>query len=93
MVQDKKIHGELIPYKRKCDPLKTRKPPAKVDFDKQTLIAWKQLMENDGSGATEEVEKDSVKWWEDVRKMYRERVNSLIARMHLIQGIMNFMLK
>ncbi|CAA2995019.1 demeter-like 1 [Olea europaea subsp. europaea] len=90
VVQDKKIHGELIPYKRKCDPLKTRKPPAKVDFDKQTLIAWKQLMENDGSGATEEVEKDSVKWWEDVRKMYRERVNSLIARMHLIQGDRRF---
>lgn len=39
--------------------------------------------EKDGD---EEVKKRKEKWWEEERNVFRGRVDSFIAHMHLVQG-------
>ncbi|GFY84537.1 demeter-like 1 [Actinidia rufa] len=71
------------------DP-KKRIPLPKVDNDQETMRVWKLLMANQGGDVEEERDMDKEKWWEDQRNIFRGRVDSFIARMHLIQGDRRF---
>ncbi|KAF5781283.1 putative uracil-DNA glycosylase [Helianthus annuus] len=88
VVRDQNVSGTLVkihpPKKRKTDP------KAKVDLDNETLRVWKLLMENDGSEPVEETDKDKEEWWDTQRNIFRGRVDSFIAKMHLIQGDRRF---
>ncbi|KAM0063733.1 putative HhH-GPD domain, endonuclease III-like, iron-sulfur cluster loop, DNA glycosylase [Helianthus debilis subsp. tardiflorus] len=88
VVRDQNVSGTLVkihpPKKRKTDP------KAKVDLDNETLRVWKLLMENDESEPVEETDKDKEEWWDTQRNIFRGRVDSFIAKMHLIQGDRRF---
>ncbi|XP_024970093.1 protein ROS1-like [Cynara cardunculus var. scolymus] len=91
---DKKQNA-LVPYKGNnaiipFEPIKKRKPRPKVDLDPETDRLWRLLMGKEGSEATETLDKDKEKWWEDERRVFRGRADSFIARMHLVQGDRRF---
>nr|GEU84737.1 protein ROS1-like [Tanacetum cinerariifolium] len=79
MVLENNVNGALV---KKLNP--------KVDLDNESLRVWKLLMENDGSEPVEEMDKDREEWWETQRNIFRGRVDSFIAKMHLIQGNRRF---
>lgn len=66
--------------------MKKRKPRPKVDLDPETNRVWKLLMGKEGDEGLEETNKEKDIWWENERKVFRGRVDSFIARMHLVQG-------
>ncbi|KAL3518486.1 hypothetical protein ACH5RR_021075 [Cinchona calisaya] len=76
------MHGSLIPYKGR----KSKQPTPKVDLDPETMRVWNMLMGIDGSEETTQNNDEKEKWWEEQRDMFHNRVDSFIARMHLIQG-------
>nr|XP_043619619.1 DNA glycosylase/AP lyase ROS1-like [Erigeron canadensis] len=86
VVRDEKVNGAIV----KVSPTKKHKVLPKVDLDKETLRVWKLLMENDGSEQLEETDKDKNEWWDKQREIFRGRVDSFIAKMHLIQGDRRF---
>ncbi|KAI3719974.1 hypothetical protein L6452_20881 [Arctium lappa] len=69
-----------------------RKVLPKVELDEETLRTWKLLMENDHGSkpSDQETDKDNEERWERQRKVFRGRVDSFIAKMHLIQGNRRF---
>ncbi|PSS32871.1 DEMETER-like protein [Actinidia chinensis var. chinensis] len=69
---------------------KKRNPLPKVDNDQETMRVWKLLMANQGGDVEEKRDMDNEKWWEEQRNIFRGRVDSFIARMHLIQGNRRF---
>lgn len=75
-------NNAIIPFV----PIKKRKPRPKVDLDPETDRLWRLLMGKEGSEASETLDKDKEKWWEDERRVFRGRADSFIARMHLVQG-------
>ncbi|CAK9138951.1 unnamed protein product [Ilex paraguariensis] len=83
-------HGALIPYKGHFVPSRKHKSPPNVDLDSETMRALKLLTEKEGSEGVQEVNEDKEKWWEEQREIFCGRVDSFIARMHLIQGITIF---
>ncbi|KAI3741989.1 hypothetical protein L1987_59668 [Smallanthus sonchifolius] len=92
---NKKERNALVPYKGNnaiipFELVKKRKPRPKVDLDPETDRLWKLLMGSEGSEATEAMDKDKEKWWEDERQVFRGRADSFIARMHLVQGDRRF---
>ena len=80
--------GALIPYEG--DFIKKRKPRPKVDLDPETNRIWNLLMGKEGSEDLEQNDKEKEKWWEEERKVFRGRVDSFIARMHLVQGALSY---
>lgn len=76
--------GSMVPYQE--PELAKKKPRAKVDLDTETERMWKQLMGKEGCEGFEETDKEKEKWWEEERNVFRGRVDSFIARMHLVQG-------
>ncbi|KAG8387537.1 hypothetical protein BUALT_Bualt02G0031400 [Buddleja alternifolia] len=92
VVRDIIGQNALVPSKGKFDLSKPRKPQAKVDLDSETIRVWNLLMENSGSENTEHEQEDidKAKYWEEQREIFRGRVDSFIARMHLIQGDRRF---
>ncbi|XP_071696794.1 DNA glycosylase/AP lyase ROS1-like [Rutidosis leptorrhynchoides] len=86
IVRDQNVNGAVV----KVGPTKKRKEIPKVNLDKESLRVWKLLMENDGSEPVEETDKDKEEWWEKQREIFRGRVDSFIAKMHLIQGDRRF---
>ncbi|KAL0390021.1 UNVERIFIED_CONTAM: DNA glycosylase/AP lyase ROS1 [Sesamum calycinum] len=72
--------------KEKFDPSTRRKPLPKVDLDAETMRVWNLLMENNGTDDTEQEDDDKAKYWKKQREIFDGRVDSFIARMHLIQG-------
>ncbi|KAJ9175390.1 hypothetical protein P3X46_013952 [Hevea brasiliensis] len=80
--------GTLVPYER-FDLVKRRKPRPKVDLDPETERVWKPLMWKEGCEGTEETY-EKKQWWEQERRVFRGRVDSFIARMHLVQGDRRF---
>ncbi|OVA04643.1 HhH-GPD domain [Macleaya cordata] len=72
------------------EPIKKRKPRAKVDLDPETDRVWKLLMGKESSQGVEGTEADKEKWWEEERQVFRGRADSFIARMHLVQGDRRF---
>ncbi|KAF7820237.1 Transcriptional activator DEMETER [Senna tora] len=84
-----KGEGSVVPYEG-FEILKKRKPRPKVDLDPETERTWKLLMGTEGSETLEGTNKQKEKWWEEEREVFRGRVSSFIARMHLVQGDRRF---
>ncbi|KAK9131177.1 hypothetical protein Sjap_011664 [Stephania japonica] len=82
------VHGQIVPYDGLFDPVKKRKPRPKVDLDPETDRVWKLLMYKEGIDDAEDADKE--KQWEEERRIFSGRVDSFIARMHLIQGDRRF---
>ncbi|XP_077235874.1 protein ROS1A-like isoform X2 [Tasmannia lanceolata] len=82
--------GKMVPYEGPFNPIKKRRPRAKVDLDLETNRVWKLLMWKEGSEDTEGMDADKEKWWENERRVFRGRAESFIARMHLVQGDRRF---
>lgn len=80
--------GTIIPFEG-YDLTKKRKPRPKVDLDPETSRIWDLLMGKEGSENTQTMDKDKEKWWEEERGVFRGRADSFIARMHLVQGIID----
>ncbi|XP_047324333.1 uncharacterized protein LOC124927883 isoform X2 [Impatiens glandulifera] len=82
----------VVPYEG-FDIGKKKQQRPKVDLDPETDRVWKLLMgSKEGSEANEAEDKDkaSEKWWDEERKVFHGRVESFIARMHLVQGDRRF---
>ncbi|KAL7610051.1 hypothetical protein Lser_V15G12458 [Lactuca serriola] len=80
----------LVKTKPKKEKEKEKKILVKVDLDEESERVWKIVMENDGSQPFEEMDNDKKEWWERQRNIFRGRVDSFIAKMHLIQGNRRF---
>ncbi|KAJ8478604.1 hypothetical protein OPV22_022331 [Ensete ventricosum] len=79
--------GVIIPYKGLFDLAKKRRPRPKVDLDPETNRVWNLLM---GKEVGDGTERDKEKWWAEERRVFCGRVDSFIARMHLVQGDRRF---
>ncbi|CAN6572800.1 unnamed protein product [Malus baccata var. baccata] len=79
--------GAVVPYERF---IKKRKPRPKVELDPETNRIWNLLMGMEGSGGIEGNDMEKEKYWEEERKVFQGRVESFIARMHLVQGDRRF---
>ncbi|KAA8516668.1 hypothetical protein F0562_016826 [Nyssa sinensis] len=82
--------GTVIPFEGPFDPVKKRRPRAKVDLDEETNRVWKLLLENINSEGIDGTDEDKAKWWEEERRVFHGRAESFIARMHLVQGDRRF---
>ncbi|WOK96342.1 hypothetical protein Cni_G05049 [Canna indica] len=82
-------NGSMIPYEGPFDLTRKSRPRPKVDLDPETNRVWNLLMGNQGEGVNE-TDADKEKWWEEERRVFRGRVDSFIARMHLVQGDRRF---
>ncbi|KAK3133756.1 hypothetical protein QOZ80_6AG0540550 [Eleusine coracana subsp. coracana] len=80
-------YGALVPFERKVKKSRSR---AKVNIDPVTTLMWNLLMGPDMSDGAEGLDKDKEKWLEEERRVFRGRVDSFIARMHLVQGDRRF---
>ncbi|KAM0940764.1 putative DNA glycosylase, plant [Dioscorea sansibarensis] len=78
--------GTMVPYEGPYDPAKRRRPRPKVDLDPETSRVWRLLLIKDSIDGDTELDKNKEKWWEEERRVFRGRVDSFIARMHLVQG-------
>ncbi|XP_027111389.1 transcriptional activator DEMETER-like [Coffea arabica] len=91
-----KEQNAIVPYKGDGaivsfeDPIKRRRPRPKVDLDPETNRVWNLLMGKAGSESTEPTDMEKEKWWANERQVVRGRVDSFIARMHLVQGDRRF---
>ncbi|WOG96818.1 hypothetical protein DCAR_0416155 [Daucus carota subsp. sativus] len=87
VAQDPKFQGgtlvEIVPPKK-------RKVRPKLALDSETLRMFKLLMDNDRCEYSEDTDRDKNEWWAKEREVFRGRANSLIARMHLMQGDRRF---
>ncbi|XP_043707730.1 transcriptional activator DEMETER-like isoform X2 [Telopea speciosissima] len=83
-------NGTMVPYEGLFDPIRRRKPRAKVDLDPETDRVWKLLMGKPISEGMEQTNENKEKWWEEERRVFRGRADSFIARMHLVQGDRRF---
>ncbi|KAF3434146.1 hypothetical protein FNV43_RR25249 [Rhamnella rubrinervis] len=81
--------GAVVPYEG-FEYIKKHRPRPKVDLDPETNRIWNFLMGNEGGEGLEETNKEKEKWWENERKVFHGRVDSFIARMHLVQGDRRF---
>ncbi|XVF75708.1 hypothetical protein PTKIN_Ptkin13bG0208400 [Pterospermum kingtungense] len=77
--------GTVVPF----EFIKKRKPRPKVDLDPETNRIWNLLMGKEGEHV-EGTDKEKEKWWEEERRVFHGRVDSFIARMHLVQGDRRF---
>ncbi|KAG8070721.1 hypothetical protein GUJ93_ZPchr0006g44859 [Zizania palustris] len=79
--------GALVPFEGK---VKKRHSRAKVNIDPITNLMWNLLMGPDISDSAEGMDKDKEKFLEEERRVLRGRIDSFIARMHLVQGDRRF---
>lgn len=78
--------GAVVPYEE-FDLVKKKHLRPRVDLDPETNRLWNLLMGKEGCESAETMDTDKQKWWEEERRVFRGRVDSFIARMHLVQGI------
>lgn len=79
----------MVLYKGPIDPTsKKQRPRAKVDLDGETLRVWNMLMGKQGRDNTHIADTEKEEHWREERRVFKERVDSFIARMHLVQGIL-----
>ncbi|XP_061975510.1 transcriptional activator DEMETER isoform X2 [Populus nigra] len=81
--------GKLVPYDG-FEVVKKHKPRPKVDLDPESDRVWKLLMGKEGSQGLEGTDEGKEQWWGEERKVFHGRVDSFIARMHLVQGDRRF---
>ncbi|KAL5213308.1 hypothetical protein ABZP36_024155 [Zizania latifolia] len=79
--------GALVPFKGK---VKKRHSRAKVNIDPITNLMWNLLMGPDMRDSAEGMDEDKEKFLEEERRVFRGRIDSFIARMHLVQGDRRF---
>ncbi|KAJ0972869.1 hypothetical protein J5N97_020828 [Dioscorea zingiberensis] len=82
--------GTMVPYKGPYDAAKRRRPRPKVDLDLETNRVWRLLLIKDSIDGDNELDGNKEKWWAEERRVFRGRVDSFIARMHLVQGDRRF---
>ncbi|XP_051122554.1 DNA glycosylase/AP lyase ROS1-like isoform X2 [Andrographis paniculata] len=90
--KEKSSELALVTSKQKSDSKKPKQPQPKVDLDLETMRVWNQLIEN---GSSEDTgpgpsNSDREEYWRQQREIFRGRVDSFIARMHLILGNRRF---
>ncbi|XP_042017381.1 DNA glycosylase/AP lyase ROS1-like isoform X2 [Salvia splendens] len=78
--------GAVVPY----EAVKKRRPRPKVNLDQETNRLWNLLMGSEGSENADNMDEDKQKKWDEERRVFRGRVDSFIARMHLVQGDRRF---
>ncbi|XP_020257958.1 protein ROS1-like [Asparagus officinalis] len=77
--------GQMVRFIVKKKKKKKKRIRAQVDLDPETNRVWQLWM------ATGRIDDgDEQIWWEEERRVFSERVYSLIARMHLILGDRSF---
>ncbi|GMJ11979.1 hypothetical protein HRI_004867100 [Hibiscus trionum] len=79
--------GTIVPYEG-FDFIKKSKVRPRVDLDPETNRVWNLLMGKEGEDIEDTDKKE--KRWEEERRVFRGRVDSFIARMHLVQGDRHF---
>ena len=72
--------GAIVSYEGQ-QPAKKVRP--KVNLDEESNRVWNLLMGKESDGGDH---KDKEKWWEEERRVFRGRIDSFIAKMHLVQG-------
>lgn len=82
--------GTVVPFHGSFEILKKRRPRPKVDLDEETNRVWKLLLEDINSKGIDGTDGENRKWWEEERRVFHGRVDSFIARMHLVQGSIPF---
>ncbi|KAH0451462.1 hypothetical protein IEQ34_018761 [Dendrobium chrysotoxum] len=84
--------GMMVTYERNFHLIKRPRPRAKVDLDPESNKVWKLLMGKDccKGDVQEHSDVDKDKWWVEERRVFQGRVDSFIARMHLVQGDRRF---
>ncbi|KAL5703999.1 hypothetical protein ACHQM5_022481 [Ranunculus cassubicifolius] len=79
--------GKMIPYMGIFDPTKKKKRlKPKVALDEASLKVWNFLMGKREADPSE----DNEKWWEEERELFWKKMESIIIRMHHIQGDRRF---
>ncbi|KAF0932071.1 hypothetical protein E2562_007870, partial [Oryza meyeriana var. granulata] len=79
--------GALVPFERKEKKKQSR---AKVNIDPVTNLMWNLLMAPDMCEGAEGMDEDNERFLEEERRVFRGRIDSFIARMHLVQGDRRF---
>lgn len=77
--------GALVPLEGK---VKKRGSRAEVKIDPVTNLMWNLLMALDKCEGVEGIDEDKERLLEEERRMFRGRIDSFIAHMHLVQGIL-----
>lgn len=78
--------GTLLPFQGSFDLIKKQNPRRKVELDEETNRVWKLLMQDINSEGIDGTDEENTKWWEEELRVFHDRVDSFIARMHLVQG-------
>ncbi|KAK1301233.1 Transcriptional activator DEMETER [Acorus calamus] len=79
-------NGTMVPFQ----PVKKRRPRARVILDDETLRLHKHLMLKASGDGSETMDEEKARWWEKEREIFRRRTDSFIRRMHEIQGDRTF---
>lgn len=79
MKHDFNTDGALVLYQESSKP---KKLSAKVDLDEVSLKMWEQL--EIGNGDEEKVDEEK---WRKEREVMEGRIESFVARMHMILGM------
>uniref|UniRef100_A0A0E0L0J9 HhH-GPD domain-containing protein n=1 Tax=Oryza punctata TaxID=4537 RepID=A0A0E0L0J9_ORYPU len=79
--------GALVPFEGKVKKSQSR---AKVSIDPVTNLMWNLLMGPGMNEGAEGMDEDKEMFLEEERRVFRGRIDSFIARMHLVQGDRRF---
>ncbi|XP_039021761.1 transcriptional activator DEMETER-like [Hibiscus syriacus] len=80
--------GTIVPYEG-FEFIKKSKVRPRVDLDPETKRVWNLLMGKEEE-YIEDTDKEKENRWEEERRVFHGRVDSFIARMHLVQGDRHF---
>lgn len=78
--------GTIVSFQDSFDLVKKRRPRPKVELDEETNRVWKLLMQDINSDGIDGTDEEKARQWEEERRVFHGRVDSFIARMHLVQG-------
>ncbi|KAL5976428.1 hypothetical protein ACLOJK_020759 [Asimina triloba] len=79
-------NGSLVPFESPVHSTKAKPLRPIVDVDKETERLWAILVAHSSDEIPGAMDEEKEKWWEEQRRVFRGRVDSFIARMHLVQG-------
>uniref|UniRef100_A0A0E0K005 Uncharacterized protein n=1 Tax=Oryza punctata TaxID=4537 RepID=A0A0E0K005_ORYPU len=79
--------GALVPFEGK---VKKRGSRAEVKIDPVTDLMWNLLMAPDRCEGVEGMDEDKERFLEEERRVFQGRIDSFIARMHLVQDDRRF---
>lgn len=76
----------VVAYEGPFNPLRKRKPRAKVVLDNETVRVWKLLMGKTASGTENVTDAENELKWEEERRKMKNYALLFIDRMHIVQG-------